>query len=250
MIFKAITFRTDLVVIFLTLFIVCGTFTQSQNDRTNNNLLDDIISQYHSSVVGISKTGLIKGQGTMKTYLLNLYDNQNKLLNYKSHFTIPVYELLEYEIGLSQTENDNQFAHLIIWSMENGAKQRVAEVIFEKSIEEDAEIPNELTIAREKWMKLCNANKSEKLVKELYTENAIYYNRGRILRGHEQLTSEYSYMDSPTYKLQLEPKYIEIVKEDIIFEIGMCSGSYPLPYVLVWNKQPDGVWKIYFDSNY
>lgn len=250
MIFKTFTFRTALVLVFITLFIVCRGFAQSQNDGINNNLLDDAISQYHSSVVGISKTDLIKGQEAMKAYLLNLYGNQNKLLNYKSHFTIPVYELLEYEIGLSQTENDNQFAHLIIWSKENGSKQRIAEVIFEKSIEKDNDIPNELAKAREKWMKLCNSNKSGKLVKELYTENAIYFNRGRILRGHSQLANEYSYMDNPTYKLQLKPEHIEMVSEDIIFEIGMCSGSYPLPYVLVWNKQPDGVWKIYFDSNY
>ena len=57
-------------------------------------------------------------------------------------------------------------------------------------------------------------------------------------------------MDSPSYKLQLNPEHIEVVSEDIIYEIGICNGSYPLPYVLVWNKQPDGEWKIYFDSNY
>lgn len=251
MIYKLMNLRTSLVVTLFTLFIGCNMFTQNEKENTSNNkhLLGNIISQYDSNVIRISKTGFFKGQENMKTYLLNLYNDQNKLVSYKSRFTIPVYQSLEYEIGTSETKNDNQFAHLIIWSKENNLKKRVAEVIYEKSIKNN-EIPIELTKAREKWMILCNTKQSEKLVKELYTENAIYFNRGRVLRGHSQLTKEYNYMDSPSYKLQLNPEHIEMVSEGTIFEIGKCSGSYHLPYILVWNKQPDGTWKIYFDSNY
>lgn len=88
------------------------------------------------------------------------------------------------------------------------------------------------------------------MAEELYTTDAIYYNRGRVLQGHDQLSSEYGYMNDPSYRVELHPEHIEIVFDDIIYEIGLCFGSYNLPYILVWKKHEEGDWKIYLDSNY
>lgn len=232
------------------LSVVLTTFGQNGQEEIldGKNPFDLIITQYHSDVVGITNEGHFRGSEAMKEYLSKLFGEDDALTTYQTHYTIPVRQVLEYEIGSSQTKEGNNFAHLIIWSNGNSKKQRIAEVIFERSAE--MVVPAELADARATWMKLCNTHKSKQLVKELYTENALYFNRGRILKGHGQLSNEYSYMDSPSYQLQLNPNHIERISEDVIYEIGRCSGSYPLPYILVWHKQPDGSWKIYFDSNY
>ena len=99
-------------------------------------------------------------------------------------------------------------------------------------------------------MSYCNSHEVEKLVKELYVPNAYYYNRGRLLKGTKALVAEYSYMNSPNYSLQLTPKHIVSVNSEIVYEIGQCSGSYPLPYMLVWKRLENGNWQILMDSNY
>ena len=72
-------------------------------------------------------------------------------------------------------------------------------------------LDKQLKKARKKWVKLCNKHKARNLVEELYTKDAIYYNRGRVLRGHDLISQEYSYMNNPSYSLQLNPKHIEMV---------------------------------------
>jgi ketosteroid isomerase-like protein len=104
--------------------------------------------------------------------------------------------------------------------------------------------------ARKEWMKWCNSHQAGELVKNLYTKDAYYYNRGRLLKGTESITEEYAYMNSPSYSLTLTPKHVELVNSEIAFEIGKCSGSYPNPYMLLWKRQDDGNWKILMDSNY
>lgn len=245
MISKVIPFRTKLFINLFLIAFMCGSMAQKKKDVSNN-----IDSQYHPNVIGISNDGIVKGRDAMKTYLRNFYSSRGSLEDSKTHYKIPVYDgILEYEIGSFKTQEGGQFSHTIIWTKGNSSKQKIVEVVYENT-SNSIEIPAELESARKKWVKLCNDHNSKKLVTQLYTEDAIYYNRGRLLRGHDQLSQEYSYMDNATYKLQLTPKHIEQVSDDIIFEIGKCSGSYNLPYLLVWKKQKEGNWKIYMDSNY
>lgn len=205
-------------------------------------------NQYHPNVVGLTQDGLIKGRDAMNSFLQDFNKEQGAVVHSQSRYTVQVLQVLEYEIRTFHTEKGGQFANLIIWSNENGSQQKILDVVYKKSPDHD--VPSELEEARLKWVKLCGEKSSENLVTQLYTEDAIYYNRGRILKGHSQLTQEYKYMESPSYTLDLTPEHIEMVTDEVIFEIGMCSGSYPLPYILIWKKQKDDSWKIYMDSNY
>ena len=245
-----IAFSAKLILSLVPFLLVFHSYAQETSDDTNSStsVPETIGSEYHPSAILISETGLIEGRDAIKSYLTDLYKNQGARVDYKTSYKIPVLQVLEYEIGLSRMEIDGQYAHSIVWSVENGSGQKIAEVIFEST--NNVEIPDELTTARKKWVRLCNEHNARKLVETLYTEDAIYYNRGRVLNGHEQLSREYSYMNDTSYTLQLNPKHVEMVREDLVFEIGQCSGSYPLPYLLVWKKQKDGDWKVYFDSNY
>ncbi|MBT8272432.1 MAG: DUF4440 domain-containing protein [Bacteroidia bacterium] len=229
--------------IFIAIVLIHSTCLGQKQDVSN-----DFDSNYNDHVIGVSSNGIIKGKEAMKAHFLELIENEGALLNSKRHFRISVMENLDYEIGSFQTENGSGFAYLAIIEKKNGLEKRNFEVLYKVS--STNEIPKEITQAREKWIELCNLHNATNLVQELYTDDAIYFNRGRLLIGHDQLSQEYAYMNSPSYKLHLEPKHVEMVTDDIAFEIGQCSGSYPLPYMLVWKKQADGSWKIYLDSNY
>ena len=107
----------------------------------------------------------------------------------------------------------------------------------------------EIDQSRMEWMELCNAHRAEELVKQKYTMDAYYYNRGRLLQGTKSITQEYSYMNRESYSLKLAPRHVLFVTPDIVFEIGQCSGSYSNPYMLLWEKQADGNWQVLMDSN-
>ena len=102
---------------------------------------------------------------------------------------------------------------------------------------------------RAEWIRLCNAHDANTLIETLYTENTMYYNKGRLLTGRVDLVTEYEYMNNPQYNLTLNPILIEPVSETVVYEMGQCKGSYNGKYLLVWQKNSNGVWKVLFDSN-
>lgn len=217
----------------------------SVRDYTVQKVID---TYYHSNVLGVSETGVVLGRDAMSAHLLDFQNNNGLSKDFQSHYKLAVTNALYYEIGSFQTEKGGRFAHVAIWAKENDKELMIAEVVYEMT--GNPKIPKEIAEARKKWEQLCNEHDVRGLVTGLYTDDAIYYNRGRVLRGHDELTKEYSYMQNPSYALVLTPKHIEMVTHDIAFEIGKCSGSYNLPYIIIWKKQPDGNWKVYMDSNY
>ena len=98
-------------------------------------------------------------------------------------------------------------------------------------------------------MELCNAHNVPELVEQLYTEDALYYNHKPIIKGTESIIQEYDYMNKPDYQLKLEPRAIEIVNSEMVYEIGQCVGSYSGKYILIWKMVGPGEWKIFLDSN-
>ena len=83
----------------------------------------------------------------------------------------------------------------------------------------------------------------------MYTENTIYYNHKPVIVGHEDLAVEYQYMNNKKYELFLEPIIVEVVQDDLVYEIGQCSGTYGGKYILIWQKGNDDVWRVLVDSN-
>lgn len=102
---------------------------------------------------------------------------------------------------------------------------------------------------RAEWIKYCNLHNARNLVENLYSEKAIYFNHKPLIVGREAIIEDYRYMNNPTYNLHLAPLHLHVISDQIIFEIGQCSGSYNGKYVLVWEKEADGQWWIAMDSN-
>lgn len=104
--------------------------------------------------------------------------------------------------------------------------------------------------AREEWMRWCNAHQPAELVQRVYHPLAVYYNHKPLVVGTQAITAEYQYMARPNYRLQLAPLALIAVNKELAYEIGQCSGSYELRYIIVWNKMADGRWVVRLDSNY
>ncbi len=102
---------------------------------------------------------------------------------------------------------------------------------------------------REEWIQLCNAHNAAALINELYAENTMYYNHKPLVVGRPGLIQDYQYMNRESYSLNLTPLKTEQINNDILLEIGQCSGSYGGKYIIVWKKNSAGKWEVLLDSN-
>ena len=154
---------------------------------------------------------------------------------------------VRYEIGKFKVANGGLYKYLLIWKVNSDKQLREVEMILKS--ETNAYDTVSINNMRVKWMELCNAHQVKRLVSEVYHANAIYYSHKPLVVGTEAIVKEYGYMNDEKYQLTLTPIHVEPVTEDIVFEIGQCSGTYGGKYMLIWQKGEDGNWKVLFDSN-
>ena len=153
-----------------------------------------------------------------------------------------------YEIGGYALDNGATYRHLVIWDQQQETPRRVLDFL---ALADLANRPEKgvLDSFREQWIELCSAHDAYQLVAQSYTPNALYYNHRPLVIGIDSIAVEYDYMNQPTYSLKLTPLAVEMVSADLAYEIGQCSGSYSGKYILVWQKDDEGKWKILLDSN-
>ncbi len=153
----------------------------------------------------------------------------------------------EYEIGAFRTSDNRTFKQLVIWNIATTHKTRVFEFIApSENVGTDIAQINK---RREKWMELCNLHDAKTLVTQLYTSNAVYYNHKPVIIGFDAIAAEYGYMNNKNYQLTLNPITVEFVNDELAFEIGQCEGGYNGKYVLIWQRNDLGEWRILVDSN-
>ncbi|SHJ20502.1 YybH family protein [Aquimarina spongiae] len=201
------------------------------------------------SVKVISADSIIFGATSIADY----YINQSAEINEsESLFLIEAnkHEGIDYEIVSYKTKDSEEYVQVVVWKSIEGKKVRE----FEYDAKRDISIPDgyidQISKARNLWIQLCNEHNAEHLVSKLYTSNAIYFNHKPLVIGTEAISKEYRYMNSDTYNLTLEPLKTEMVTDNIAFEIGQCKGSYGGKYVIVWQKEAEGNWKVFIDSNF
>ncbi len=183
--------------------------------------------------------------------IANYYASQpNKISSISSLFQVEAnkdrginYELIKYE-----TESKEKYIQLLIWKLNDGKKVREFE-FASKCLEKPVNDEEEISKRRELWMQLCNTHSPKNLVDELYSSHNIYFNHKPLVKGKVDLVEEYAYMKRENYTLTLLPLKLEFVNASLAFEIGQCQGSYNGKYILIWEKDSDGKWKIFIDSN-
>ncbi len=231
-----------------------------QPDRVPNNLInwansvnsDNInsIKKFYdtNAIKIISADSIIENSAQIANYYRI---HKGKITSIKSIFNIEAnkerginYELVSYKI-----DNLTEFIGIVIWRMENEKRIREFEFSEESSLESKKVDTTNIAERRKLWIELCNTNNPENLVKQLYSNNTMYFNHKPIVKGTEKLIKEYGYMNNENYTLNLHPMKLEVVNTNFAFEVGQCSGSYNGKYILVWKKNADGDWKVYIDSN-
>jgi len=160
-------------------------------------------------------------------------------------FSIKASDQFKYEIGKFESGNKS-YKHVLITDFTKQNK-RVFEFISEANDVTSGK--DEIDQRRAEWIELCNQHDAQNLVTQLYSKTPIYYNHKPVVTDPESLIATYSYMNNPDYSLQLTPEHVELVKDDLAFEMGQCSGSYGGKYILIWKKDESGKWMIWIDSN-
>ena len=152
-----------------------------------------------------------------------------------------------YEISALFLSEGRVWKQLVIWNLDGPQPKR--ELEFVASAFPLQQYRADLHRRREAWMHYCNSHQVDDLVEELYVADALYYNHRPMIRGRKALEDTYRYMRNPAYRLELKPEWLEPVNELLAFEIGQCEGSYGGKYILIWQKDTDGKWRILLDSN-
>jgi len=159
---------------------------------------------------------------------------------------------ISYMIRLAQDTSGYQYTELLIHETIDGVQEEVfyhmdnALLTYKDQV---TAIKKEIASRRKRWMQLCNNHRVRRLVEQLYTSDALYFNHKPMIKGTEALIKEYGYMNDEDYQLTLEPLKISVVNENAAFEIGQASGSYGGKYILIWERGDDGQWRIAVDSN-
>ncbi|NNK87701.1 MAG: nuclear transport factor 2 family protein [Flavobacteriaceae bacterium] len=244
--------RKRIYLMFLTLLIVgCKnnaetTEAMAQVISSDQNTLENVYSP--DAIKIIDSKPVLNGLGEISEYYKN--ENPNLMLA-ESRFRLGANESrgIFYEILEVKTSKSETLLQLVIWQENEVKELKVCEFEVVSENFKSNVLRSEIDKRRDLWMSYCNAHDVEALVNEVYSANTMYYNHRPLVQGREALIKEYGYMNSPNYSLELNPIIIEVVNKETVFEIGQCKGSYNGKYILVWKKDPDGQWRIFFDSN-
>ena len=152
----------------------------------------------------------------------------------------------DYEIGTFTLENGDTDKHVVIRNTQASNKREFESIA---KAENNLPIDPQIEARRNQWIALCNAHDALALVSELYAPNTVYYNHKPVVVGVDAVAKEYGYMNNPQYTLSLSPFHLEMVTPTLAFEIGQCSGSYNGKYIIIWQKDSQGTWKVLVDSN-
>lgn len=211
----------------------------------NNKDIELLSSLYTENAKVLSENGV---ELANRDEILELVPNSDFVVKSVSTTKrIEANDSYDYEIGSFINKDNGLAKHLIIWNTSNNEDKRELEFITETD-ESNVNL-KEIDKQRANWMALCNAHDAKSLIENVYSENTMYFNRGRLLIGRNDLVTEYEYMNNEQYQLTLNPILVESVSETIVFEFGQCKGSYNGKYILVWQKNSQGIWQVLFDSN-
>ena len=154
-----------------------------------------------------------------------------------------------FEMGhYSSNNGKTSVASVIAWRKVSGVWKKELEILFvEEKI--DHFDTDGIDAARNKWVEISNEQNPEKLVSSLYTENAVYFNGGKVTKGRPDISIRYGYMSMPTWTIALKSLQQIPVRNDLVLEVGEYKSSGRGFYVLVWVKEKDE-WNASFDFNF
>lgn len=198
-----------------------------------------------------------------------IFHNNDEILNglkelKKTYPAIEEYHTIDYyendpmnyiEMGKYSLENQSSdtLYYIIAWKKVSDEWLRELEVIYPKithSISSIIELSG-VDKARRKWVDIANKNIPRDLVYNLYTRDATYFNNTKVSKGQNEITSTYSFMSNPNWKMKdLVSKKSLLLQPSLVFDVGVWQmENYSGLYTLVWKLTKDE-WKAVLDFNF
>jgi ketosteroid isomerase-like protein len=142
------------------------------------------------------------------------------------------------------------YSSLIAWRKVENNYYKEFETILEVNDGDILFHPKLLSAQRRNWEKFSNAHDPAGLIRNVYTSDAYYFNRGQIDQNREKIIDRYQYMANPNWKIRLEQRGLIPVSNHEVLEIGNFYSGGEGQYLLIWEKTSSGDWQIKLDFNF
>lgn len=225
-------------------YLLLGCNTNKNQSSKKIAETNTIQTEYSNKSVKIFEDGFfIEEPESIKNY-----NSKNPLYfdSLVSIYSIEANDDFIYEISSFKSER-HLYKQMLI--TESDTHKRAFEFIVKAQATNSNQLLGQIDLRRDQWIEYCNGHDARILVTELYSDNALYFNHKPVIAHRDSLIKEYNYMNSQKYSLRMDPLHVEIVRSDLVFEIGQCSGSYNGKYILIWKKDGSREWNILVDSN-
>ena len=210
----------------------------------------ELLSAFYMGQGGIFiENKMIEGAEKTGKVLKELKHVVGKLSQYNSTGVHKLNERNIFEMGhYLSADGSTSLASVIAWNNESGSWKKELEILYVENKVDNFDTDG-IDRAREKWVELSNANKPGDLVTQVYTENAVYFNGGKVTQGRPAITTRYDYMSNPKWTISLRSLQQIPVKNNLVLEVGEYRSSGRGYYVLIWIKKGDE-WMTNFDFNF
>lgn len=225
-----------------------------KNYNQEGSQLFDITKHYlYGGAVFLNDT-IFQNNYEIFSSLFELKKNFPSIINfhtieYFGNDSLNYFEIGKYSVGNSESDT---LYYIIAWKKISCDWFRELEIIYPKSgtLTGNNRLA-EIDKARNKWVETANTNNPVKLVHDLYTQNASYFNSTNVSRGQDGISAAYNYMSNPNWKMKdLVSRRTIFVQPDLAFEVGQWQmGSYSGLYTLIW-KKTNNEWKAVLDFNF
>lgn len=156
-----------------------------------------------------------------------------------------------FDVGYYQTQDsiEEKIFYVIAWKKEGGQWCKELEVLYPANIK--TKIATEtIDLARKNWEILSNQHQPDTLIEQLYTTNAFYLNDGYIYKGRKSIQAKYAYMLKEHWHIRLGTIQTFQVNDNLFYDVGQYVSSGKGHYFILWQLQPDGVWRVLLDFNF
>ena len=158
-------------------------------------------------------------------------------------------------MGTLKTKSKNNFGYVTAWHNENGKLKKEVHLIFPTNeafftASKKGIFDSDIDQARNLWVEFSNSHMPSKLLKILYTKDALYFNQGKLYKGFKEIDPKYGYMSNQNWQIKLYPDKVLQISETSALEIGHYVSNGKGHYILVWEKNQKGMWRVSFDFNF
>ena len=104
---------------------------------------------------------------------------------------------------------------------------------------------------RSEWVKYANGDDPESMVNELFLNDAMYLNNSELSKGHPAITKRLDFIKNPAFHINLKGEDLLVVDDETVIDIGnWITNEYIGYYLIIWEKDESGDWKISLYFNF